>query len=236
MGQDTGTITKQPRKHSSQAAGSELGTASGWTRMAVCGLKIGLRYVRLNDIFPPPLPFLRATNSLYKKKWFAWTQDTLKISGLQVSPAEIEDVLLAEPTGLVKDVAVAGVLLPGARTSDEMSPRAWIVLSAQGCQLRDEEVRDKLEQWVKTNLSKYKWLRGGIQFVSEVRKHIDLEQVCLHCRNTDFVWQIPKNPTGGPYRISLRCALIHCLGVRLGKILRRVLQEQYASESARAKL
>ena len=78
-------------------------------------------------------------------------------------------MLLAEPAGLVNDAAVAGVLIPEARSSDELSPRAWIVLSAQGRQLSDQDVRDRLEKWVKKNLSKYKWLRGGIQFVPEVR-------------------------------------------------------------------
>lgn len=36
-------------------------------------------------------------------------KDTLKISGAQVSPAEIEQVLLEHPKGLIVDVAVSGV-------------------------------------------------------------------------------------------------------------------------------
>ncbi|KAF8581025.1 acetyl-CoA synthetase-like protein [Ramaria rubella] len=121
-------------------------------------------------------------------------KDTLKVSGLQVSPAEIEDTLLAEPSGIVSDVAVAGVQTPGARTSDDRSPRAWVVLSMQGRVLGEREARERLEHWARKNLSKYKWLRGGIQFIQE----------------------IPKNPTG--------------------KILRRVLQDQYLAESTHAKL
>ena len=78
-------------------------------------------------------------------------------------------MLLAEPSGIITEAVVAGVQVPGARTSDELSPRAWIVLNAQGRQLSEQEVRDKLERWVKKNLSKYKWLRGGMQFVPEVR-------------------------------------------------------------------
>ncbi|KAF8581026.1 acetyl-CoA synthetase-like protein [Ramaria rubella] len=121
-------------------------------------------------------------------------KDTLKVSGLQVSPAEIEDLLHAEPNDIVSDVAVAGVQTPGARTSDDRSPRAWVVLTAHGRKLGEREAREKLENWTRKHLSKYKWLRGGIQFVSE----------------------IPKGPSG--------------------KTLRRVLQDQYAAESARAKL
>lgn len=86
-----------------------------------------------------------------------------------MSPAEIEDVLHTEPTGIVSDVAVAGVVTPEARSSDELNPRAWVVLTAEGRRLDEREVRERLERWVKTNLSKYKWLRGGIQFVPEVR-------------------------------------------------------------------
>lgn len=86
-----------------------------------------------------------------------------------MSPAEIEDVLHTEPSGIVSDAAVAGVVTPEARSSDELNPRAWVVLTAEGRRLDEREVRERLERWVKTNLSKYKWLRGGIQFVPEVR-------------------------------------------------------------------
>ncbi|KAJ7061868.1 hypothetical protein C8F01DRAFT_943051, partial [Mycena amicta] len=47
-------------------------------------------------------------------------KDTLKISGIQVSPKEIEDVLLAHPSKLITDVAGARVSAPGGgRTEDE---------------------------------------------------------------------------------------------------------------------
>ncbi|KAF5332375.1 hypothetical protein D9758_016950 [Tetrapyrgos nigripes] len=46
------------------------------------------------------------------------SKDTLKVSGIQVSPVEIEDVLLAHPGKLITDVTVAGVSGFG-RTSDE---------------------------------------------------------------------------------------------------------------------
>ncbi|KAF8523326.1 hypothetical protein BU17DRAFT_74985 [Hysterangium stoloniferum] len=127
--------------------------------------------------------------------WFEdRVKETIKVSGLQVSPAELEETILDEPTGIVNDVAVAGVQTPGARTSDDQSPRAWIVLNDKGRQLGEARARKEIEAWVKESLSKYKWLRGGIHFVD----------------------QIPKNPTG--------------------KVLKRVLQEQYAAETARAKL
>jgi acyl-CoA synthetase (AMP-forming)/AMP-acid ligase II len=93
----------------------------------------------------------------------------LKVSGLQVSPKEIEDVLFAHPEKLISDVSVAGV--SGGRTEDEKVPRAWIVLSRAGKMKGAPAVIKALEQWHKGSLSKYKWLRGGIEVVREVRIH-----------------------------------------------------------------
>lgn len=93
-------------------------------------------------------------------------KDTLKVSGVQVSPTEIETVLRSHPGGYITDVSVAGV--PGIRTADEKVPRAWIVLSQEGKTRGESIVAQELEGWVKQNLSSYKWLRGGIEFISEV--------------------------------------------------------------------
>ncbi|KAG1735179.1 hypothetical protein EDB19DRAFT_1110705 [Suillus lakei] len=99
-------------------------------------------------------------------------KDTLKISGIQVSPVEIENTLLAQPDKLIIDVSVAGI--SGGRTSDERLPRAWIVLSPAGAALGEKVVMAQLDAWVQERLSRYKWLRGGI--------------VCVET--------IPKSPTG----------------------------------------
>ncbi|KAF5376186.1 hypothetical protein D9757_009302 [Collybiopsis confluens] len=108
------------------------------------------------------------------------SKDTLKVSGIQVSPNEIEDCLLAHPRKLVVDASVAGV--SGGRTQDERVPRAWIVLSAAGRNLGEQNVIQELEAWHKERLSRYKWLRGGIEVVEE----------------------IPKSPTGKTLRRVLR--------------------------------
>ena len=84
-----------------------------------------------------------------------------------MSPTEIENALLAHPEKLIIDVTVAGV--SGGRTSDEKVPRAWVVLSDAGKQRGEKEVVQALHSWVQKNLSKYKWLRGGIEVVDEVR-------------------------------------------------------------------
>ena len=89
------------------------------------------------------------------------------MSGQQVSPTEIENVLLAYPDRLVSDVTVAGV--SGGRTSDEKVPRAWVVLSEEGRRRGETAVAEALTGWIQKNLSKFKWLRGGVEVVDEVR-------------------------------------------------------------------
>ena len=75
-------------------------------------------------------------------------------------------MLLAHPKRLIIDVTVAGV--SGGRTSDEKVPRAWVVLRESGRKMGAEAVNQELETWHQDNLSKYKWLRGGIEVVKEV--------------------------------------------------------------------
>ncbi|KAI0051427.1 acetyl-CoA synthetase-like protein [Auriscalpium vulgare] len=95
-------------------------------------------------------------------------KDILKISGTQVSPSEIENALLEHPERLIDDVAVAGVV--GARLSHEEVPRAWVVLSQAGKRHGETAVFEALDKWVRTKLSKPKWLRGGYQAVDEIPK------------------------------------------------------------------
>ena len=138
-------------------------------------------------------------------------QDTLKVSGSQVSPIEIEEVLLAHPQKLVSDVTVAGVRGSG-RTSDELVPRAWVVLSGNGQSLGAARTKEELEKWHKINLSRYKWLRGGIEVITEVSAHHR-----FGCSSHIAYMQVPKSPTG--------------------KTLRRLLQNQYEQQLMdRAKL
>ena len=83
-----------------------------------------------------------------------------------MSPMEIENVLLSHPEKLIYDASVAGV--SGGRTSDEKVPRAWVVLSPAGKKRGGNATKRALQEWSEENLSKYKWLRGGIEIVDEV--------------------------------------------------------------------
>lgn len=73
---------------------------------------------------------------------------------------------MAHPRNLISDVTVAGVT--GGRTNDERIPRAWVVLSEEGEKLGASAVVRELEAWHQKNLSRYKWLRGGIEVINEV--------------------------------------------------------------------
>jgi hypothetical protein len=110
----------------------------------------------------------------------------LKVSGSQVSPTEIEATIVAHPGNLITDVTVAGV--SGGRTSDEKIPRAWVVLSATGKQRGEATTRKELIAWTEKNLARYKWLRGGIEFVPEVSMIFSwrLVQVVNHTRQHRF--------------------------------------------------
>ncbi|KAG1855931.1 hypothetical protein F4604DRAFT_1685590 [Suillus subluteus] len=94
--------------------------------------------------------------------------DTLKISGMQVSPVAIKNTILAQPDRLITDVNVARV--SGGRTPDERILRAWIVLSPAGAALGKKEVVTRLNVWVQERLGRYKWLRGGIGIVETIPK------------------------------------------------------------------
>lgn len=113
--------------------------------------------------------------------WFQdRSKDTLKVSGVQVSPTEIEAVLQAHPNAYLADACVAGV--PSGRDDGELVPRAWVVLSPAGHKAGAKKVIADLNEWVQGELSKPKQLRGGIEIVKS----------------------IPKNPTGKVLRRVLQ--------------------------------
>ncbi|KAL0060642.1 hypothetical protein AAF712_012585 [Marasmius tenuissimus] len=88
---------------------------------------------------------------------------------------------LGPPDRLITDASVAGVtpVDNGNRKDlEEKVPRAWVVLSEEGKRRGEESVIAELDRWAKESLSRYKWLRGGIEIVQE----------------------IPKNPTGKTMR------------------------------------
>lgn len=88
-------------------------------------------------------------------------KEMIKVKGIGVAPAELEDLLLGHAH--VEDVAVLGV-------QDEYAgelPKAYIVLK-QGVD-QDRRTGEELLKYVKDNKVKYKWVKE-IEFTSEIPK------------------------------------------------------------------
>ncbi|CEL62477.1 hypothetical protein RSOLAG1IB_04833 [Rhizoctonia solani AG-1 IB] len=145
-----------------------------------------------------PGGWLRTGDRFIYKDGHLWFQDrakdTLKVSGVQVSPTEIEAVLKDHPEGYLSDACVAGV--PGPRNDGELVPRAWVVLSPAGHKAGAKKVIADLNEWVQGQLSKPKQLRGGIEVVKV----------------------IPKNPTGKVLRRVLQDRYAKTHGKVKGKL------------------
>ncbi|KAK6737596.1 hypothetical protein RB195_019978 [Necator americanus] len=85
-------------------------------------------------------------------------KELIKVKGYQVSPAELENILLCHP--LIQDAAVIGV----PNTESGELPKAFVVCSST--ELTEEEVMS----FVKGRVSSYKQLSGGVEFVKEIPK------------------------------------------------------------------
>ncbi|MCJ1458903.1 hypothetical protein MMC28_009279 [Mycoblastus sanguinarius] len=97
------------------------------------------------------------------RAWF-WIVDRLKelikVSGLQVAPAELEAVLLTHPA-----VADAGVVGVQDSFDAQERPRAYVLLKSKGAVQAEE-----IQEWIKSKVAKHKYLTGGVVFVDEVPK------------------------------------------------------------------
>lgn len=90
-------------------------------------------------------------------------KEMIKVNGVQVAPAELEDLLLGHEK--VEDVAVVGV----SHESMGEVPRAFVVVK-EGWK-KGEELERELVEYVKVNRgARTKWLRGGVRFVESVPK------------------------------------------------------------------
>ncbi|KAJ1352565.1 hypothetical protein KIN20_008950 [Parelaphostrongylus tenuis] len=85
-------------------------------------------------------------------------KELIKVKGLQVAPAELEDLLLTHP--LIRDAAVIGV--PDKRAGE--LPKAFVVRTSQD--LSEEDVK----LWVREKVSPHKQLKGGVEFIDEIPK------------------------------------------------------------------
>ncbi|EXJ74992.1 uncharacterized protein A1O5_01688 [Cladophialophora psammophila CBS 110553] len=89
-------------------------------------------------------------------------KEMIKVKGVGVAPAELEDLLLGHP--LVVDVAVIGIPDP---YSGEL-PKAFVVLSEKA--KPEPQTARELQEFVRQKKSRSKWLGGGVEFVDQVPK------------------------------------------------------------------
>ncbi len=123
------------------------------------------------------------------------------MSGSQVSPSEIEKCLLSQPDKLIADVVVAGV--SGGRIPDKI-PHAWVILSTAGKKLGKDRVLKILDAWHRDNLSKFKYLRGGMEVVDMVSIALATFlsiKMNLLCKDTEIAyWQNASQSFAGGIR------------------------------------
>lgn len=93
-------------------------------------------------------------------------KELIKTKGFQVAPAELEAHLLTHD--YVADCTVIPV--PDDRAGEV--PKAFVVKSAVAVQSgkSDKEIARAVEEHVEKHKTKYKWLKGGVEFIDAVPK------------------------------------------------------------------
>ncbi|KAJ5648700.1 hypothetical protein N7490_005072 [Penicillium lividum] len=89
------------------------------------------------------------------------TKEMIKVKGLQVAPAELENILLGHPS--VGDCAVLGI--PDPYSAER--PKAYVVLKPNI--EASDLVGKSLIQYVKEKLVRYKWIKE-VEFIAEIPK------------------------------------------------------------------
>ncbi|KAL4774504.1 hypothetical protein BDW60DRAFT_226922 [Aspergillus nidulans var. acristatus] len=112
----------------------------------------GLRWLRTGDI-----GYFDHRGRIYIVDRLKLTriQELIKVKGLQVAPAELEQYLLTHP-GVV-DAAVVGARINGAEY-----PRAFVVRK------NDTVADSELFDMVKAHFAPHKWLTGGVYFIDQI--------------------------------------------------------------------
>ena len=102
------------------------------------------------------------------KKWYIIDRkkELIKVRGFQVSPGEIEAVLLSHPQ--ILDAAVIGIQKPGNPDNIE-HPRAYLVRrpGPEAHKLDEATIKD----FCKDRLAKYKEITGGVYFIDMIPRN-----------------------------------------------------------------
>ncbi|PVH90315.1 acetyl-CoA synthetase-like protein [Periconia macrospinosa] len=91
-------------------------------------------------------------------------KDLIKVRGYQVSPSELESLLLTHPD--VSDCCVVSV--PDALSGEV--PKAFIVRKqkAGDSEFGNYDLQCRIQKYVDENMAEYKRLKGGVEFVAEI--------------------------------------------------------------------
>ncbi|KIK67058.1 hypothetical protein GYMLUDRAFT_37097 [Collybiopsis luxurians FD-317 M1] len=102
------------------------------------------------------------------KDGFLWIVDRrkelIKYKGFQVAPAELETLLLTHPQ--IADAAVIGI--ESAKESTEL-PRAYVT-PVDPSLLSSHTFSKEVQEWIKSKVSKHKYLRGGVVLTDMIPK------------------------------------------------------------------
>lgn len=96
-------------------------------------------------------------------------KELIKVSGLQVAPAELEALLLTHPS-----IADAGVVGVQDSFDAQERVRAYVVLNRNNkpdeTVSAEEKEKEEIVQWIAERVAKHKRLTGGVVFVKEIPK------------------------------------------------------------------
>ncbi|KIM99958.1 hypothetical protein OIDMADRAFT_42856 [Oidiodendron maius Zn] len=136
--------------------------------MYIRGPQVCLRYWRNDQATKESLSddkWLKTGDvAICDKRGFFWIVDRkkelIKVNALQVSPAELEAVLLEHEH--IADAAVVGITL-----HNEEWPRAYVAIQDAA---KGKVTPGEIQEWIKARVAKHKWLVGGVTFVDEIPK------------------------------------------------------------------
>ncbi|KAI5464273.1 hypothetical protein BGZ63DRAFT_412004 [Mariannaea sp. PMI_226] len=91
-------------------------------------------------------------------------KELIKVKGHQVAPAELESHILSH--SFVADCAV--IQVPDPRAGEV--PKAYVVKASEAAGKSESEVAAAINKHVEEHKARHKWLKGGIEFISEIPK------------------------------------------------------------------
>ncbi|KAL3444240.1 hypothetical protein BJX65DRAFT_311019 [Aspergillus insuetus] len=112
-------------------------------------------------------------------------KEIIKVKGVGVAPAELEDVLIAHES--IKDAAVVGV----ADAYSGQVPKAYVVLRPE-LKASVETARSILA-YVRQRCSRPKWLRGGVALVQEIPKSSSGKILRRQLKELNVILDVARN-------------------------------------------